>query len=587
MSDKVAELTAMMNQDDPAKWVGYLWDMYNRQRSEWIEEKKELRDYIFATDTQTTSNSALPWKNSTTLPKICQIRDNLHSNYLSALFPNDNWLSWQGYGFEDSLIEKRNNIESYMANKCRVNDFRNTMSQLVLDYIDYGNAFAYADFESRMKEMPDGTVIPSFVGPVGRRISPLDIVFNPLAESFDRTHKIVRSVYSLGELKKMAMTNPQFAFWEEAVERRDEIRRRLGAYTVDDFHKAVGYSADGFGNMYDYFMSDQMEVLEFYGDYHDKTTGELHVDQIITVVDRSYTARQETMPQWYAEAPICAVGWRKRTDNLWAMGPLDNLVGLQYRLDHLENLKADAMDLIVHPPLKVIGEVEEFVWGPGAEIHIDEGGSDVQELGTQMGNVFAANQEMQLIEDRMELYAGAPREAMGVRTPGEKTAFEVQELSNAASRIFQEKITHFEIEMLEKLLNKMLEAAQRNMDQADVLRVFDNSIGAEVFRTLTVDDITANGLLRPVGARHFAKKAQDLQNLSQVFNTPVGQMIMPHTSSIEMTRFIDDVLGLKGYELFKPNVAVEEQQATQGRMMEAENNLASQADAADALDGVV
>jgi hypothetical protein len=27
------------------------------------------------------------------------------------------------------------------------------------------------------------------------------------------------------------------------------------------------------------------------------------------------------------------------------MGPLDNLVGLQYRIDHLENAKADALDL--------------------------------------------------------------------------------------------------------------------------------------------------------------------------------------------------------------------------------------------------
>ena len=59
------------------------WGMY---RDEWISEKKELRDYIFATDTSTTSNSSLPWKNKTTLPKLCQIRDNLHANYMAALF---------------------------------------------------------------------------------------------------------------------------------------------------------------------------------------------------------------------------------------------------------------------------------------------------------------------------------------------------------------------------------------------------------------------------------------------------------------------------------------------------------------------
>lgn len=579
MSDKVAEIKAFMAQDDTSAWVSNLWDTYNNQRREWIEEKKELRDYLFATDTSTTSNGSLPWKNSTTLPKLCQIRDNLHSNYLSALFPNDNWLVWKGYSVEDSIIEKAKSIEAYMSNKTRVSGFRNTASQLLLDYIDYGNAFAYADFETRMKELPDGTVVPAFVGPVGRRISPLDIVFNPLAESIDQTHKVVRKLMTMGEIKKLAETNPEQTFWQEAIDSRLEKRRRMGGYSIEDFDKAVGYSADGFGNMYDYLQTDWMEVLEFYGDFHNSETGEVMTDMIITVVDRSVTVRMDKMPQWYASSPIVHVGWRKRPDNLWAMGPLDNLVGLQYRLDHLENLKADAMDLIVHPPLKVIGEVEDFVWGPGVPILIDEGGSDVQEMGTSMGNIFGANQEMQIIEDRMELYAGAPREAMGVRTPGEKTAFEVQELSNASARIFQEKITHFEIEMLERLLNNMLETAQRNMVASDVIRVMDNDIGAEVFKTLSVDDITANGLLRPIGARHFAKKAQDLQNLAQVFNTPVGQMVMPHTSAIELTRFIDDTLGLKGYEIFQPNVAIEEQKETQTAMNMAQEDLVAQAEA--------
>lgn len=576
MSTKVAELRKFLTQDQPSQWVSYLWDTYNNQRRDKIEEWKEQRDYIFATDTSTTSSGALPWKNTTTLPKLCQIRDNLHSNYLSALFPNDNWLKWQGYSVEDSIIEKAANIEAYMSNKTRVSDFRNVMSQTLLDYIDYGNAFAYPDFVANMKEMPDGTVLPAFVGPVGRRISPLDIVFNPLASSFDETHKVVRSIKTLGEIKKLAETNPDQAFWQEALDSRLDKQSRMGAYSHEDFDKAVGYSADGFGDMYEYFMSDYMEVLEFYGDYHNTETGELKTDMIITIVDRCKTIREDKMPQWYAGSPICHVSWRKRPDNLWGMGPLDNLVGLQYRLDHLENLKADAMDLIIHPPLKIIGEVEQFRWGPGVEIHIDEGGSDVQELGTSMGNIFGAAQEMQLIEDRMELYAGAPREAMGVRTPGEKTAFEVQELGNASSRIFQEKINHFEVEFLEKLLNKMLETAQRNMDMADVVRVFDNDIGAEVFATLTVDDITAHGLLRPVGARHFAKKAQDLQNLAQVFNTPVGQMITPHTSALELTRFIDDSLNLKGYDIFKENVNVREQQSTQSAVNLAQENIAAE-----------
>src|SRR3972149_6516657 len=135
MSVAVAELKTVLVQDDYSGWVSWLWNDYNNQRRGKIDEWKELRNYVFATDTSTTSNSTLPWKNSTTTPKLCQIRDNLHSNYLSALFPNDDWLRWMGYTKDDSLKQKAATIEAYMSNKCREGHFRTTMSKLIYDYI--------------------------------------------------------------------------------------------------------------------------------------------------------------------------------------------------------------------------------------------------------------------------------------------------------------------------------------------------------------------------------------------------------------------------------------------------------------------
>lgn len=568
MSKIIAEITSTFSQDDTSAWIANLWNKFHMQRAGKLEESLELRNYIFATDTTTTTNQTLPWKNSTTLPKLCQIRDNLHSNYISSLFPNDEWLTWKGYSRSDSTKDKARAIESYMSNKARQSHFRTEMSKLLYDYIDYGNAFATVEFEASYKEMPDGQRVPDYIGPKVKRISPLDIVFNPLATSFRDTFKIVRSIKTLGELKVMAETYPENSFWKDAIRLREERMSKAGSYSSEDFQKAVGYQVDGFGSIFEYYQSDYVEILEFYGDFHNQDTGEIQTNQKITVVDRSYTVNQEDIPSWFGHAPFYHVGWRFRPDNLWAMGPLDNLVGMQYRIDHLENLKADAMDLLVHPPLKIIGEVEQFNWGPGAEIHIDENG-DVQELGTNLQSILGANNEIALLEQRMEEFSGAPRQAMGIRTPGEKTAFEVQTLDNAAGRIFQEKITTFEVELLEPVLNAMLETARRNLSQSDIIRVMNDDLGVETFLEVTREDITANGLLRPIGARHFAKQAQDLQNLVGVLNSPIGQMISPHTSGVEMSKFISDVLGLKGWEIFRPNVAISEQAETQQLMNQA------------------
>lgn len=578
MSDKIAEIQALSGRDTVASWVGNLWDKFNNERAEWLQQKIELQKYLFATDTSTTSNANLPWKNSTTLPKLTQLRDNLHSNYLSALFPNDKWLQWKGYTKKDSSRRKAKIITAYMENKTRESKFRQEVSRLLYDYIDFGNAFVITSFERRMNNKPDGSKVLGYAGPRGHRISPHDIVFNPLASTFEDSFKVVRSLKTIGELKKMALTNPEQAFWAPAIQKRLELQRNLAGYTKDDFDKSIGFSVDGFGSMYEYLMSDYVEILEFYGDYHDSVTGDLQVNRMITVVDRSYMVRNEQINTIDGRAPIRHVGWRLRPDNLWAMGPLDNLVGMQYRIDHLENLKADAMDLIVHPPLMIIGEVEEFVWAPGVEIHLDENGK-IEEISKNLGAILTADNQIQELEDKMELYAGAPREAMGVRSPGEKTALEVRELMTAAGRIFQEKITMFEIGLMEPHLNDQLEIAVRNFEGVDTVRTLDNSLGVVEFSTITRDDISASGVIRPVGARHFAEAANELQTIIGLSQTPIWQQVAPHVSGIALTKFVEDVTAIAGYEIFMPNIAVQEQKDTNSMMSQASEDTAMEATA--------
>jgi hypothetical protein len=575
MANRPLNICEEGNRDYLAKYISQTWFNYHTQMFPKIQEWKELRDYVFATDTRTTSNSDLPWKNKTTLPKLCQIRDNLHSNYLSALFPNDEWLRWEAYSLNDATKAKKTAIESYMGNKTRESHFRTEMSRLLLDYIDYGNVFVTADFESSYREDAIGNKVIDYVGPKGRRISPLDIVFNPLASSFKDSFKIVRSLTSIGELASKADSNPDNAFLKNALQNREKIKSYASAYGIEEADKSEGMMLDGFGNYSEYLGSDYVEVLTFYGDIFDTESRELKKGRQVTIIDRMWVIDDKPIPSWLGHAPIYHAGWRIRPDNLWAMGPLDNLVGMQYRIDHLENLKADAMDLAVLPPLVIAGEVEEFRYAPGEEIHIDENGS-VTELAKNAQWVIQSDNAINILEQRMEQYAGAPREAMGIRTPGEKTAFEVQTLENAASRIFQEKINTFEIELLEPLLNAMLEVARRNLDGEDVIRVMDNDLGAQQFISITKNDITANGVLRPIGARHFAAQAQLVQNLQGIFNGPMIQAVSPHLSGIALSRLLEDTLNLQRFALFRPNAAVFEQQETQRLVNSAQENIGTE-----------
>src|SRR5690606_590214 len=202
-------------------------------------------------------------------PKLCQIRDNLHSNYISALFPNDNWLRWEAFNSDSASRQKAKSIESYMVNKTRIGGFRTEMSKLLYDFIDYGNAFCTFDFVSSYVENEDGTRDIKFIGPKARRISPLDIVFNPLANSFEDSWKIVRSLKTQGELQSMAEDEPENQYLQRALEQRNKMLAYANAYGVEDDDKSDGFLADGFGNMQEYLQSGYVEVLDFYGDIND------------------------------------------------------------------------------------------------------------------------------------------------------------------------------------------------------------------------------------------------------------------------------------------------------------------------------
>lgn len=567
---------AFRSAESMAEEISYKYTSWNNERQKWKNEKVELRQYLFATDTSQTTNGLLPWRNTVTIPKLTQIRDNLHANYDMALFPNDDWLQWEAYSSDSVDKDKRDAITAYMENKLRESDFRTIMSQCLLDYIDYGFACSTVDWIKEVQtDTQTGEEIITYMGPRAIRVSPLDIVFDITAASFKRTPKIRRLVKQIGALKKEIEAdadNPYTKWKKEAYDKAIEFRSTLAHYDPADIEKAAGYQVDGFNGISDYYRSGLVELLEFEGDIFDPKTGELHTNQLITIMDRMHVVRQEDQPSWVEGTTYHGVPWRRRPDNLMGMGPLDNLVGMQYRIDHLENLKNDAMDLAVFPPLVIQGNVEEFVYGPGEEIDVGDDGN-VTELGRNLNGVITAENNIQLLENKMEEMAGAPKQALGMRTPGEKTAFEVQSLENAASRIFQHKITQFEIEFLEPLLNLMLETARRNLDGMDLVRVMDNDLAVMDFIEITKDDLTAKGKLRPVGARHFAAKAKLVQEMSALYNTKLGDMVAPHTSGKKLAALIENSLHLQRHEIYTPNIAVAEQKETQQLMNAATKQL--------------
>jgi hypothetical protein len=437
--------------------------------------------------------------------------------------------------------------------------FKHEMDKIILDYIDYGNCFATVEWLDERVEQP-GKTQAGYIGPTVRRISPMNIVMNPTAENFQSTPKIVRSIVSLGEIKEILermSSDENRAEYEELWDYLKRIRHNAVQFEGDWKELENLYRMDGFTSFREYLKSSFVEVLTFYGDLYDHDNETLYKNYVITVVDRHKLIGKKPNPSFFGYPPIFHASWRKRPDNLWGMGPLDNLVGMQYRMDHIENMKADVFDLITYPVQKVKGMVEDFTWQPGEKIYVSEEG-DVELIVPDV-NALNANLELQNLERLMEEMAGAPKEAMGFRTPGEKTKYEVQRLENAASRVFQNKIKQFEEQIVEPTLNAKLELARRNLSGTVVIKVFNDDFKSASFKALSVEDITGVGRIKPVAARHFAEQADLIQNLTNLTGSGLWPTLQPHFSGVKLAKIVEDVFNLSEYEVMMPFVGLTEQ----------------------------
>lgn len=548
------------------------WDNY---RTQWLEQQKTKGEYLFATSTSTTEvGESTPWKNNTTLPKLTQIRDNLHANYLATLFPNSNWLDYEGKDQEAVTKAKSQAAVAYMKHKWELDNARDTVSQLLLDWIDYGNCFMTTVYVNEQYEI-DGQEVQGYVGPRLVRISPYDITFNPLASKFENTPKIIRSVKTLGDLAKDVKTKPEMRYLENAIE---EITKKRKSVSAEIQHqKDALYEDDGFGGIERYYDSQYVEILDFYGDIYDEETGELLQNRLISVADRSVVIRNVENPSWTANSPIKHVGWRKRPDNLYAQGPLDNLVGMQYQIDKMQNTKADIADQVIHPVLKVRGQVEEFDWMPGERIYLGDDG-DVVEFRVDNTYLTVSNNEIALMQAQMEEMAGAPRSAMGIRTPGEKTKFEVQVLDRATNRTFIHAVTHFEKTGLDAILNDMLELARRNMDAAESIRMDSDTFSAAVFKQINREDLSSKGTIKARGASRFAESANKLQELIQTIT--IAEQSPSMRSHLSGKKALKSLLELAGFdnvpELTNDNIGVIEQVETQQTAQAAQQAVAEE-----------
>ncbi len=544
------------------------WARYKLARVSWEGEMLEIRNYQYATSTNTTEVRSAGFNNSTTIPKLSQIAMNLKANYSSHLFGNPNWAQFEAFDSDSASIQSRKIVEAYVRTKLRRKDYEEVIDSCVDDWILTGMCFAQQRYVTEMGKDASGQTVALYQGPVLERIAPQDIAFDVTARDFKSAIKIIRKVYSLGDIARLVESDAHSAFTPELLEELRQTKMMVKASGVIQAPEGVNWkdellTKDGFGNMLDYANGDVVEVHEFYGDMYSMKTGEFLKNHKITIIDRRKVIEKKPISSSNGSQLIYGTTWEPRPDNLIGMSPLARLVGMQYKLDKLENMRADIFDRIAFPDVVEVGDVEFYgTRGQiGGRYVVDENGS-VNYLRPD-ATILNADFQIERVMATMEEMAGSPRNSTGFRTPGEKTKFEVQVLDNGGNRIFRDKTKRFETGFIEDILNDMVMLGRDNLGETDLVSTAGTEFGIEEFISIKAEDLNVSGKLRARGSTLFAEKANALQNLVTLFSNPAMiQLIGVHVSRIKLAEALEELGDFTKFGIITNNIGIQEDQAS-------------------------
>lgn len=541
-----------------AAQVSGFYDFGQNQRINQVAGWDETRNYVFATDTRHTSGKDNPWKNKTTRPKLTWLYDKALTTYVRKLLPNDRFFRWRASPRQGGQ-EKAKVIEHWMEHKLRhqLVQFRATISKCLGDWLLTGNAFAGVEYIKRFQnDLVSGEEKLVFKGARPFRISPWDGILDASANTWEESFFAHRRLVKKEEFFAFVDANPG-VFIQEAVEKVKKSHSQAFGKDIVDYIKEKNRNIEGI-SVLDQWDSGQVELIEYYGAVRDLDDNTYKGNMHIIVADRTFVLVKEKNPSYLTDKPIVFSSFRKRPENLWGMGPLENLVGMQYRIDHEENVKADALDACAYPIRKITGDSssERYELKPGAEWYVPVNG-DVELLFPDP-RIAMFESDILGKEREMEEFAGLPRETAGFRTPGEKTGFEVQQLLASAGEFPDEKLAEFESAFVEPLLNLLLELNIRNIDNFDIESIPPGDL--EEWQNITLDDLRIDGRLFPVGIKHSKERAEKIGKI-QLLITLGAQLAPEHLSKFRAMEALEEETSLEEDSLIEFGVGLKEQAA--------------------------
>lgn len=574
-------------QDLPKAIAAYVRDEYQtysqaREQKEatWLEcwaaylGSPESTDYIRGQMIRSVGNTETNWRHKINVGKAYENVETINAYLQSAFFPNRDWMDVvpqiNGYADIAKLVKK------YLVGKLESCTFKSHWDMFIRQMLVCGNSvlalpwrietrkwkkkvkrrhaalgttgeaekveFAVVEEQRIVKNAPEFETLDMF-----------DCYLDPFATDPNEAALIRRVLRSraelIADLRAGVYVNGDVTALD--VVKCKQYERASGSKSLSESRKDSLQHFQGI-KVEPYQMTDQVELLEYWGDVH--LDGITFRDVVVTVLGGKLL-RFETNPYWCGK-PFVVGTCIPVVRSPYAMGTIEPSLGLLHELNIITNQRLDNLEVSSDSMFTLraddILQPEDVYTKPG-KVFVVSDHNALQPVSMPQ-NFTITYEESGVLENRIDKNTGTGAFiGVGQGRSGERvTAQEIQAVRDAGGNRLSGIHKHIEQTALLPCLEKVMRLIQEFTTEDEVVRVSGKVPGSYEYYKVGPPELCNEYHLAPVGADHVADK-EDALNKRMAFLDIVGRFpdqFATHINFYELLTQVARYFGFDDYETF-------------------------------------
>jgi len=492
--------------------TGMVYSLWTEWAAERISKEKVWlqceKAYLSKFD---VSQGTPKWKSRAFVPASFSAVENIHSQIMSGLFPNERFFDVKP--MDDGYELRADAAKELLYQQTYASDYRTNVSHFLKQLITVGNSAAIVDWS---EEYSGDERIFS-----GSRFKTLDMKYfhvDPYASDPQTANKLRKYWLSYEEAEALQVFDPDALKLLKGTAGNGGI----SASQEDANHIATAQAADMTSGVDK--NRGSIEITELWGTFEDD--GEQY-DNYVCSVGNGVLLRLQPSPYEHGRDPFVFARYSVVAGEAYGIGALEPALPLQHLINSFTNQKVDELSIIINGMYKFkddgVIDIDNLISEPGAMFEV----ADMDNLqSVAPGSAVAlAYQEISDLERKFEEATGAIKLVAGGTSDGTRTATEVMALTQSGNSRFNEVLAQIETSVIRPSLRMYLSNAAQFMDEEQAIRILgrDDVDEIDAWTKIHPDDLRGRYDIKPGGSRLVAMREFRLKNLMTYLQT-VGQV---------------------------------------------------------------